>query len=68
MDYEKGKINITILESKDQNKVTKISLDIIVIKYVDKMDFHKQIGEMINKYVMIASLGLKNLQIMNENI
>jgi hypothetical protein len=59
MDYEKGKLNLYVLESKDQNKITNISLDINAINYVDKMDLHRQNGEMMNIYVMIVSLGMK---------
>jgi len=75
MDYEKGKINIYILELNDQNikssenyKVTNISVDSKVVNYVDKMDLHRKIREMIHKDVMLTSLGMNKLYIMNENI
>jgi hypothetical protein len=68
MDYEKGKLNITVLESKDKNKVTNISIDLYAINPINKMDLHMQSGEMINKYIMITSIGLKKLQTMNEKI
>jgi hypothetical protein len=32
------------------------------------MDLHRKTGEMFNRDVMIASLGMKKLQTMNENI
>jgi hypothetical protein len=68
MDYEKGKLNIVVLESKDQNKVTNISIDLNAINLVDKMDLHRQTREMLNIDVMIASIGMKKLQTINEKI
>jgi hypothetical protein len=35
---------------------------------LDKMDLHRQTGEMLNKDVMITTLGIKKLQTINENI
>jgi hypothetical protein len=32
------------------------------------MDLHRKIGEMLNIDVMIATIGIKNLQTINENI
>jgi hypothetical protein len=63
VDYEKGKLNKVVLESKDQKKVTNISMDLNVIHLVEKMDLHRQTGEMLNIYVMIATLGIKKLQV-----
>lgn len=47
MDYEKGNLNIVVLESKYQNKVTNISLDLNIINFFDKMDLHRKTREML---------------------
>jgi hypothetical protein len=68
VDYEKGKLNIAVMESNDQKKVTNISIDLNAVHPVDKMDLHRHIGEMLNKDVMITSLGIKKIQTINEKI
>jgi len=56
------------LEYEDQNKSTNISIDLDAINHVDKMDLHRQTGEMLNINIMITSIGLKKLQTMNKNL
>jgi len=68
MDYEKGKLNIAMLESKDQDKVTNISIVLNVVHPNYKTDFHRHIGELLNIDVMIASLGMKKIKTMIEKI
>jgi hypothetical protein len=69
VDYEKGNLShVEILESKHQNEVTNISVYLDEINHVDKMDLHKQTGEMLNKDIMMNSIGMKKLQIVNEKM
>jgi hypothetical protein len=65
VDYEKGRLNITMMEPKEKKKVANTSIAINKVHPLDKMDLHRQIGEMLNRYVMIATLGIKNLQTIN---
>jgi len=39
VDYEKCKLNIVVLETKYQMKVTNISIDINAVHSLDKMDY-----------------------------
>jgi len=41
VDYEKGTLNITVMEPKQQNKVTKVSIDLNAVLPLDKMDLHR---------------------------
>jgi hypothetical protein len=41
VDYEKGKLNIAVMESNDENKVTNIFIDLNAIHPIDKMDFNR---------------------------
>jgi hypothetical protein len=68
VDYEKGRLKIEVLEPKEKNKVTNISIDLNAVHPLDKMDLHRQTREMLNRYVMITILGIKKLQIINEKI
>jgi hypothetical protein len=68
VDYEKGRLNITVLEPKEQKKVTNISIDLNAVHSLDKMDLHRQTGEMLNRDVMIANLGINKLQVINEKL
>jgi hypothetical protein len=68
VDYEKGRLNIAVLEPKEKKKVTKVSINLNAIHPLDKMDLHRQTREMLNRYIMIATLGIKNIQDINENI
>jgi hypothetical protein len=68
VDYEKGKLNIAVLEPKEQKKVTNVSIDLNAIHPLDKMDLHRQTAKMINRDILIANLGIKNLQTINEKL
>jgi len=35
---------------------------------LDKMDLHRQTGEMLNTDVMIVNLGIKKMEVVNEKI
>jgi hypothetical protein len=58
LDYEKGRLNIAILEPKEHNKVTKLSIDLNAVHPLDKMDLHRKTREMLNIDIMIATLGI----------
>ena len=58
VDYEKGRLNIAVLDPKEQKKVTKVSIDLDAIHPLDKMDLHRQTGEMLNRDIMISALGI----------
>jgi hypothetical protein len=62
IDYEKGSLNIAVMESKEHKKLTNISIDMNNVHPLDTFDFHKHIVEMINKDAMIANLGINKLQ------
>jgi hypothetical protein len=68
VDYEKGRLNIAVMEPKEQKKVTNISIDLNAIHTLDKFDLHRQTTEMINKDAMISNLGIKKLQVINEKL
>jgi hypothetical protein len=68
VDYEKGRLNIAVMEPKQQKKVTKVSIDLNVVHPLDKMDLHRQTREMLNRDVMIVNLGIKKLQVINEKL
>ena len=40
--YEKGRLNIEVMEPKEQKKVTNISIDINVVHPLDKFELHRQ--------------------------
>jgi hypothetical protein len=63
--YENGRLNIEVIEPKEK-KVINISIDLNVVHPRDKMDLHRKIGEMLNRYVMIANLGIKKLQFIKK--
>jgi len=56
------------MDPKQQKKVTKVSIDLNVVHPLDKMDMHRQTGEMENKDVMMKNLGIKKLQVKNEKL
>jgi hypothetical protein len=65
LDYEKGRLNIFVLEPKgqvikttDNYKVSKFSFDLNAINFVEKMDLHRKTGEMVYRDVMQVSLGM----------
>jgi len=62
IDYKNGILNIVVIEPKEKNKVTNISIDLNVVHPLDKMDPHRQTRELLNIDMMIATLGIKNLQ------
>jgi hypothetical protein len=68
IDYEKGRLSIALMEPKQQKKVTKVSIDLNAVHPLDKMDLHRQTGEMLNRDVMIVNLGIKKLQVINEKL
>jgi hypothetical protein len=68
VDYEKGRLNIAVMEPKEQKKVTNISIDLNVVHPLDKFDLHRKTAEMINKDAMIANLGIKKLQAINDKL
>ena len=68
MEYDKGRLNTTVLETKEQNKVTNTSIDINAVHSMDKMDLHRRTGEMLNRDVMVDNLGIKKLQVINFNL
>jgi hypothetical protein len=67
VDYEKGRL-IYIMEPKEQKKVTNISIDLNVVHPLDKFDLHRQTAKMINMDAMIANLGIKKLQAINDKL
>jgi len=66
VDYDKGRLNVAVMELKEQNKITNISIDLNVVHPLDKFDLHRQIAKMLNRDVMIANIGIEKLQIINE--
>jgi hypothetical protein len=42
VDYEKGRLNIAVMEPKKQKKVTNISIDLSVVHPLDKFDLHRK--------------------------
>jgi hypothetical protein len=42
VDYEKGRLNIVVMEPKEQKKVTNISIDLNAVHPLDKFDLHRQ--------------------------
>jgi hypothetical protein len=42
VNYEKGRLNIVVMEPKQQNNVANISIDLNVVHPLDKFDLHKQ--------------------------
>jgi len=68
VDYEKGRLNIVVIEPKERRKVTNISIDLNAVNSLDKMDLHRQNGEMMNRYVMIANLGINKLHVLNDKL
>jgi len=68
-------LNLALLEPKTQiiktiinYKVSKFPFHLNAINLVDKIDFHRQIGEMIYRDAMQSSLGMKSLQNMVDKI
>jgi hypothetical protein len=45
MDNEKGKLNIVVLDSKYQNKVINISIDLNAVHLVDKLDLQRKLDK-----------------------
>jgi hypothetical protein len=75
IDFEKGKLNLEILESSgpsihghDNYKATNFSLNLDDIPLPNKMGLHNQTGEMITRDIMKTSLSLQRLQRMNSQL
>jgi hypothetical protein len=75
LDFEKGRLNIAVLEPTTQTskgvinyKVAKFSYDLNQIHLVDKMELHRKTGEMVCRDVIQASLGMKKLHNMSNKI
>jgi hypothetical protein len=68
VDYEKGILNIVVMEPKEWKKVTNISIDLNAVHPMDKFDCHRQSAEILNRDIIIENLGIKNLQIINEKL
>jgi hypothetical protein len=66
--YEKGRLNIVVMEPKQKKKVKKVSIDLNALHPLDTMDMRRQIGEILNRYVMIPNLGIKKMQVINKNL
>jgi hypothetical protein len=45
-----------------------MSIDLNAVYSLDIMDLHRQTREMLNRDIMIATLGIKKLQAINEKI
>jgi hypothetical protein len=67
MDFEKGKLNIVVLETRE-NKRTNITFDLNALHPIDKMDLHRKTREMVNKDIITTTLGMKKLQVMKDNL
>jgi hypothetical protein len=61
MDYERGRLNIAVMEPKEHKKVKYMSIDLNAVHPLDKFDMHRQTLEMINMDAMIANLGIRKL-------
>jgi len=57
-----------MMDPKDQKKVTNISINLNNVHPLEKFDLHRQTAKMINKYVMIANIGIKKLQTINVKL
>jgi hypothetical protein len=66
--YEKGRLNIVTMEPKDKKKVTNIHVNLNNVQPMDKFELRRQIGEMISIDAMIANLGTKKLQAINDKL
>jgi hypothetical protein len=67
MDFEKGKLNIVVLETRE-NKRTSITFDLNALHLIDKMDLHRKTREMVNEDTITTTLGMKKLQVMKDNL
>jgi hypothetical protein len=56
------------METKEKKKVTKVFIDLNAVHPLDKIDLHRQNGEMLNRDVMIVNLGIKKLEVVNEKL
>jgi hypothetical protein len=45
VDYEKGRLNITLIEPKEEKKVTNISIDLNAVDPMDKFDLNRHTRE-----------------------
>jgi hypothetical protein len=61
VDYEKGKLNLFVIEKNKQNQVKHVSIDMNVVHPLENFDLHIKTGEMIKRYALIENLGIKNL-------
>ena len=75
IDYEKGKLNLAILESsgpsihgQDIYKTTNFSLNLDDIPLPNKMGLHNQIGEMITRDIMNTYFILQRFQRMSSQL
>jgi hypothetical protein len=68
VDYEKGRLNIIVMNPKQHNKVTILFIDLNAMHPLDKMDLHRHTREMLNRGVMMENLGIKKLQVINEKL
>jgi hypothetical protein len=75
LDFEKGKLNLSVLEPIRQDimspgnyKVENFSFDLENVPLVDKMELLKHTGEMVNKDVIKTTLSMKKLQRINNQL
>jgi len=68
VDYERGRLNIVVMEPKYHKKVTNISIDLNNVHPLDKFDMHRHTAEMIRKDAMISNLGIKKNQSINDKL
>jgi hypothetical protein len=75
LDFEKGRLNLSLLEPNDQNlrsvdnyRATNFSVDLEQIHIVDKMDLLRQTREMVNRDVIQMTLGMNKLQKVNNQL
>jgi len=43
VNYEKGRLNIVVMEPKEQKKVTNIFIDLNAVHPLDEFNFHRKI-------------------------
>jgi hypothetical protein len=68
VDNEKGSTDIAVMEPNDKKKLTNISIDLNNVQPLDKFDLHRHTAEMININAMIANIGIKKLQAINDKL
>jgi len=68
MYYQKGRLNIIVMEPKEQKKLKNISIGLNVVSPLDKLGLHRQITKMTKMDAMIANLGIKKLKAINDKL